>query len=54
MPANECVETALTDPAAPAVGIRDSKDPGGSVINLAAGDWRVLIQQIKHGHHDLC
>ncbi|MEU8801414.1 DUF397 domain-containing protein [Spirillospora sp. NPDC048819] len=42
----ECVEVAALSPA---VAVRDSKDPDGPKLVLAAGDWRTLITRIKQG-----
>ncbi|MFI0367776.1 DUF397 domain-containing protein [Actinomadura sp. 1N219] len=40
----ECIEVAVVDPA---VAVRDSKDPDGPKLVLAAGEWRAFIAGIK-------
>ncbi|MFC4906729.1 DUF397 domain-containing protein [Actinomadura gamaensis] len=33
------------------LAVRDSKDPAGPVLALAAADWHRLVQQVKDGLH---
>lgn len=41
-----CMEVAA---AAPAIAVRDSKDPDGPVIAFAARAWAAFIEQVKAG-----
>ncbi|MFI0486392.1 DUF397 domain-containing protein [Actinomadura sp. 9N215] len=50
--ANECVEVCAAF-GERAAAVRDSKDPGGGVVTMAASQWRALLSQIKEGGHDL-
>ncbi|MDW5329073.1 DUF397 domain-containing protein [Plantactinospora sp. KLBMP9567] len=40
----ECVEVA--DDLGGAVGVRDSKDPGGPVLAFAPEAWRAFVAQV--------
>ncbi|MFG1878510.1 DUF397 domain-containing protein [Sphaerisporangium sp. NPDC049003] len=40
-----CVEVATNLPGV--VGVRDSKDPGGPVLVVADGEWRVFLGRLK-------
>jgi hypothetical protein len=45
----DCVEIAeLGD----MVGVRDSKDPDGPVIELTRSEWRTFIEAVKRGDLD--
>jgi hypothetical protein len=46
-----CVEVARNLPSV--VAVRDSKDPSGPVLSLAAGVWQGFIADVKAGRHDL-
>jgi hypothetical protein len=46
-----CVEVARSLPGMAAV--RDSKDPGGSVLAIESAGWRAFIADVKAGRHDL-
>ncbi|WP_019630966.1 DUF397 domain-containing protein [Actinomadura atramentaria] len=45
-----CVEVASF---APVTGIRDSKNPDGPNLLVAAETWRAFTAQVKSGAHDL-
>lgn len=46
----DCVEVAdLTGN----VGVRDSRDPEGPKLALPVGSFRALLDEIKHGNHDM-
>ncbi|MFI0450613.1 DUF397 domain-containing protein [Actinomadura sp. 6N118] len=45
-----CVEVAGL---APAVAVRDSKDPDGPKLIIDADSWRALTRRIKASQHDL-
>ena len=45
----DCVEIALL---APAIAVRDSKNPDGPKLILDTTTWHTLTQRIKAGHHD--
>jgi hypothetical protein len=45
--AGNCVEVA--DAASGIVAMRDSKDPNGPVLVLAAGAWRMMACRVKAG-----
>lgn len=47
---NNCVEIAAL---AGAVGVRDSKNPAGPFITLAAAQWSAFTRQVRTGRHDL-
>lgn len=45
-----CVEVASVDAGLRhVVAVRDSKDPGGPVLCLTAGEWAALTHGIKRG-----
>ncbi len=46
-----CVEVASN--LADAVGVRDSKDPGGPELAFAPAAWAELTVAVKAGHLDL-
>lgn len=46
----ECVEVAAL---APAVAVRDSKDPGGPSLAFGAAAWRVFVGRVKASAFDL-
>lgn len=46
----ECVEVA---PLVGTVGVRDSVDPRGPVLQYSAGSWRSFIVATKQGNFDL-
>ncbi len=43
----ECVEVAPT--SAPAIAVRDSKDPDGPKLAFTPGDWRSFTRRLKTG-----
>lgn len=45
-----CAELASNRPAA--IGVRDSKDPSGSVLVVAPGAWRAFIAEVKNRRFD--
>ncbi|GAA2427146.1 DUF397 domain-containing protein [Actinomadura vinacea] len=45
----DCVEVANI---APAIAVRDSKDPDGPKLILDAADWRVLARRIRASERD--
>ncbi|WP_019630965.1 DUF397 domain-containing protein [Actinomadura atramentaria] len=46
----QCVEVASF---APLAGVRDSKNPDGPNLLVAAETWRTFTTQVKSGTHDL-
>lgn len=46
-----CVEVATNLPGV--VAVRDSKNPTGPTLIVAAGQWRAFIRGLKDGHHPL-
>ena len=47
----DCVEVARNLPGV--VALRDSKDPGGPVLVLTAGQWRAFLSGARDGEFDL-
>ncbi len=47
--AQDCVEVTTDRPGA--VGVRDSKDRAGSVLNFSPGVWRAFIAGVKNGEY---
>jgi Domain of unknown function (DUF397) len=47
----DCVEIA--DDVLGVVAVRDSKDPGGPVLEFGPDDWRAFTAAIKMGEFDL-
>ncbi|POM23459.1 hypothetical protein BTM25_46120 [Actinomadura rubteroloni] len=47
---SDCVEAA---PAAAAVVVRDSADPGGPRLRVGARGWRTLLERARSGALDL-
>ncbi|GAA4237104.1 DUF397 domain-containing protein [Actinomadura meridiana] len=45
-----CVEVAAL---APAVAVRDSKDPDGPRLAFGAGEWRAFTRRVKASELDL-
>jgi hypothetical protein len=45
-----CVEVA--DNLADVVAVRDSKDPDGTVLEFARGEWAAFIDAVKDGEFD--
>lgn len=43
----ECLEVAAGCPAAAAVPVRDSKNPGGPVLVLSAEAWRAFVDGLR-------
>lgn len=48
-PNDQCVEVAALDSS---VAMRDSKDPGGSILIFAQADWTTFIDGVKDGEFD--
>ena len=48
--AQNCVEVAGNLPGA--VGVRDSKDPGGRPLVFARREWGAFVSQVKTGRFD--
>ena len=48
--AQDCVEVA--DGLPRAVGVRDSKDPGGPALVIGPGSWRAFTAAVKNGDFD--
>ncbi|TDB86347.1 DUF397 domain-containing protein [Actinomadura sp. 7K534] len=46
----ECVEVAAL---APAVAVRDSKDPDGPSLAFGAAAWRVFADRVKASEYDV-
>ncbi|WUI03029.1 DUF397 domain-containing protein [Spirillospora sp. NBC_00431] len=46
----ECVQVAELGPV---VAARDSKDPAGPVLGFVPSAWRVFLDEVKRGAHDL-
>ena len=46
-----CVEVARNLPGV--VAVRDSKDPDGSVLAFAPGEWRAFTAGVRGGEFDL-
>ena len=42
----DCVEMAVADSV---IWVRDSKDPDGPVLKLAAGTWQLFLAGVRHG-----
>ena len=45
-----CVEVAITSEA---VGVRDSKNPNGYVLEFTRSEWEAFIKGVKKGEFDL-
>jgi hypothetical protein len=50
-PNGNCIEIARNLPGI--VAVRDSKNPDGQVLILAADRWRACIADVKAGRHGL-
>lgn len=48
--AGNCVEVKLDGAA---VGVRDSKDPGGAVLRFTAPEWTAFLAGVRNGEFDL-
>ncbi|MEU6036234.1 DUF397 domain-containing protein [Actinomadura sp. NPDC047616] len=46
----ECVEVATL---APAIAVRDSKNPDGPKLTFGAAEWRAFMQAVKGSEYDL-
>ena len=49
---DNCVEVALA-PSIDRVGVRDSKDPNGPILDVAGGAWSAFLADIRQGRFDL-
>ncbi len=49
----QCVEVALHAHGASACLVRDSKDPGGPVLDFTPAEWRAFIVGVRDGDFDL-
>jgi hypothetical protein len=47
---DQCVEVAGLGTA---IGVRDSKDPGGPKLTFTPGEWKTFTAHAKSGRHDL-
>jgi Domain of unknown function (DUF397) len=47
---DDCVELA---PAGTTIGVRDSKDPNGPVLEFGRRDMAILLDQVRSGGLDL-
>jgi hypothetical protein len=47
---DNCVEVAW---GADRVGVRDSKDPTGPILNVGSDTWRAFVAGIRQGRFDL-
>ncbi|GAA4085033.1 DUF397 domain-containing protein [Actinomadura miaoliensis] len=47
----QCVEVAQA--ASDVIMTRDSRDPEGPILAMTSQAWRVLLQRVKQGDHDL-
>lgn len=47
---DNCVEIAFADSGD--VGIRDSKNPGGAVLEFTPGEWVAFTTAVKEGEFD--
>jgi hypothetical protein len=45
-----CVEVAITDGA---IGVRDSKDQTGTVLDFTPHEWRIFVGAVKRGEFDI-
>lgn len=45
----DCVEVGRSEVA---VGVRDSKDPGGGLLAISPGTWTTFLSAVKSGAHD--
>jgi hypothetical protein len=51
---SDCVEVAgLPGHTARTIGVRDSKNPTGSILHLTPADFRALVTHVKSNAHDL-
>jgi hypothetical protein len=48
---SDCVEVARNLPRV--VAVRDSKNPAGPALTVAAAGWRNFVGEVKAGRHDL-
>lgn len=48
--AQNCVEVAGNLPGA--IGVRDSKDPGGPALAFTRREWAAFVDQVKGGRFD--
>ncbi len=47
---NSCVEVAVLPHG---IAVRDSKDPGGPVLDFTPAEWRAFIAGVRDGEFDL-
>ncbi|MDF5753957.1 DUF397 domain-containing protein [Spongiactinospora sp. TRM90649] len=45
-----CVEVSV---ASGAIGVRDSKQPGGALLRFTAEEWNAFVVGVKAGEFDL-
>jgi len=48
--ASNCVETAFATDGT--IGVRDSKNPTGPVLEFTAGEWIAFVAGVKSGEFD--
>lgn len=46
----QCVEVAFVDSA---IGVRDSKNPTGAMLEFNGGEWSAFLKGVKSGEFDL-
>lgn len=46
-----CVEVAWTSNGA--INVRDSKDPGGAILNFSRSEWKAFTDGVRNGEFDL-
>lgn len=49
-PGPDCVEVALRPDGT--VGVRDSKDPGGPVLDFTGSEWTAFLAGVRDGQFD--
>jgi hypothetical protein len=47
---SNCVEVASL--AGDGIGVRDSKDPKGPVLQFTSGEWRAFLGGVRNGEFD--
>ncbi|MEV4199359.1 DUF397 domain-containing protein [Micromonospora globbae] len=50
---SNCVEVAFATDGTGAVGVRDSKNPGGPVLAFTASEWEAFTGGVRDGEFDL-
>jgi hypothetical protein len=47
---SNCVETSFAPDGT--IGVRDSKNPTGPVLEFTPGEWTAFVAGVKHGEFD--